>query len=220
MICDRGARTRRLPAALVAALQLCLVVLLVGACSGLPVSETGEPAPSVELAAPTQAPSGNPSGTTSDSDAEEESEEPVESDGEPAEDDDPADPASPTATGTPDVTLKVVVDPLGVDSPEAADARTTSRLSCRGKQALVGSDVPDPAAACAYALNPRGLTVTPTKGQRCTAIDGGNAVATVSGTVQGKKVTRSYSLRNGCELSQWQAAASLVGDAGDPNTVH
>ncbi|RKW70013.1 hypothetical protein [Galactobacter caseinivorans] len=221
------------------AFALAFLVLLVAACSGPPAADSSGAASTSAIAAPTQEPSGSPStGSPSAGGSEgqgegDTSDPPGEADpsgtGE-ASNTDPSEapePAPPTATGTPDISLRVVVDPFGPRNPEAKEARSTARLVCRGTQPLAGSDVPDPVAACAYALHPRGLMATPPKppprtparGQRCTEIYGGDSVATVSGTVQGKHVTRRYTLRNGCEMSQWEAASSLVGDAGDPHAM-
>lgn len=245
---DRGARTRRLPAAprLVraprqvrasrpfCAFALAFLVLLVVACSGPPSADSSGAASHSDVGAPTQAPSGLPSAGGSEgqgegdtSDPPGEADPPGTEEGSNADPSEAPEPAPPTATGTPDIRLSVVVDPFGPRNPEAKEARSTARLACRGTQPLAGSDVPDPAAACAYALHPRGLMATPPKppartparGQRCTEIYGGDSVATVSGTVQGKHVTRRYTLRNGCEMSQWEAASSLVGDAGDPHAM-
>lgn len=217
MTSHRGVRTRPQIAA------LALGLLLVSACSGAPEAGSHAGGPSMDVAAPTQAPAGlSPGSSGTDGD-----EEPSETDGagDPGEPGGPGGPGEPTqdpgptATGVPDITLTVVVDPLGAKHPEAEAARSTAHLFCRGTQALVGSDVPDPQAACAYAMHRRGLMAAPGTAQSCTEIYGGDAVATVTGTVRAKTVNRQYSLRNGCEMSTWEAAASLVGDPGDPHAM-
>lgn len=48
--------------------------------------------------------------------------------------------------------------------------------------------------------------------QACTQIFGGDATATVRGTLNGEPVDAEFSLTDGCEIARWEHASSLLGD--------
>lgn len=201
-------------------------VVLLGACSVPPEQRTGGSSAGQGAASPTSAPDadsemgfGGDDGSGDDASDEEDSEDEATNEATPSESGEDL-PAEPTATGTADTRLKIVLDPVAKDDPDSAAARTTSTLLCRGEEPLVGSDVPDPFVACVYVTGGRGLITSPAKNQACTQQYGGAATARVTGEVKGKKVDRSFALRNGCEIDAWKAAASLLGDPGDPSVMH
>ncbi|ALE06983.1 hypothetical protein AL755_18485 [Arthrobacter sp. ERGS1:01] len=106
---------------------------------------------------------------------------------------------------------------LTVSLKQAADATpVVYALICADGAPAPGSDLPTAAQACAaLRKSPQLLAqTTPPAGQLCTEQYGGPQQAVVSGTVDGTAVRASYSLRNGCEISAWNAVKDIVGAAG------
>lgn len=114
-------------------------------------------------------------------------------------------PPSPTpatvATAGPTAQLTIDVD-LG-----HGGTNTTWRLSC----GPAGGDHPDPVGAC-QALEVNGAAALPPvpKDLACTMIYGGPERATVTGTVNGQKVSSSFSRTNGCEINRWSQMVPLL----------
>lgn len=114
---------------------------------------------------------------------------------------DPTDPATPVAAE-----LTVVVDRTG------EGATTTWTLTCEP----AGGDHPDPEGACAAlaaAGGRAGLAPTPMN-QACTEQWGGPQTASVTGTVDGERVTARFDRTNGCEISRWETLEPLFGNTG------
>ena len=96
---------------------------------------------------------------------------------------------------------------LTIVTNNGADKVTTWTLNCDP----AGGTHPHPDKACA-ALADKGRTALPPvgKGMMCSQIFAGPQTATVSGTWEGKPVNASFSRRNGCEVSRWQAMDGLL----------
>lgn len=105
--------------------------------------------------------------------------------------------ASTRATGT-DLTVSVTV------KPGAKPREWTLRCD------PTGGDHPAAAKACA-ALSKAKSPFRPTPKKRmCTQIYGGPEKASISGTWHGMKVDASYSRKNGCEISRWNAIRTVL----------
>ena len=123
-------------------------------------------------------------------------------DGEPSA---PIDTPTPTpaaaVTAGPSAELTIVVDPGN------GGTTTTWRLSC----GPAGGNHPDPVGAC-QALEVNGATALPPvpKDRACTMIYGGPERATVTGTLDGKKVSSTFSRTNGCEMDRWSQLVPLL----------
>ena len=85
-------------------------------------------------------------------------------------------------------------------------------LVCQNGTPAAESQHPDAGTACT-ALKGNAAILSPTKAadQVCTQQYGGPQQATVSGVVDGKPVEASFSLRDGCEISAWNAAKDVLG---------
>jgi hypothetical protein len=106
---------------------------------------------------------------------------------------------------------------LTVSLKQSADAApVVYTLVCADGVPAPESDLPTATEACtALAKNPLLLVrPTPPAGQLCTDQFGGPQQATVGGTVNGTPVETSYSLRDGCEISAWDAVKAILGSAG------
>jgi hypothetical protein len=75
----------------------------------------------------------------------------------------------------------------------------------------VGGSHPEADKACA-ALAAKGRTALPPvpKGMMCTQIFGGDQTAMIEGTWNGQPVSATFSRRNGCEISRWNALKGLL----------
>jgi hypothetical protein len=105
-----------------------------------------------------------------------------------SDDEQPAAPAS-------HADVVVTVDPDG----EGGRAAKEARLRC---------ETPDASAAC-RAIADGALEPTP-RGTACTQQFGGPHTATVTGTVEGRRVDAEFSRANGCEIARWQDAAPVL----------
>lgn len=117
----------------------------------------------------------------------------------------PSPSATPAATGTTDLTVTVTESP-------GAEPRLY-RLVATGATPDAASTVPDPAAALtALELNGEKIFFpAPAPPQNCTQQYGGPQVATVAGTFKGRKVSASFSMTDGCQITRWQALSPLFG---------
>ncbi|WP_342755754.1 SSI family serine proteinase inhibitor [Pseudarthrobacter sp. H3Y2-7] len=90
-------------------------------------------------------------------------------------------------------------------------------LTCRNGAPTDESQHPSAAKACeALKNNPEVLIPQPRgKDVVCTQQYGGPQTATVTGMVDGVPVDISFALRDGCEISQWNAAESILGPTTD-----
>jgi hypothetical protein len=81
----------------------------------------------------------------------------------------------------------------------------------------------DAAAACATVLQEQerliALSGPPPTDRVCTDIYGGPEVATIEGRVDGEPVDATVARNNGCGISDWDALAPLLGQAGGPEPV-
>ena len=102
---------------------------------------------------------------------------------------------------SPATDLRIVFWPQGRDG-EAVEASLTCEPA--------GGTHRDPAAACrALAARPDALEPVPPDAV-CTQIYGGPEEAEVSGTVSARRVSASFTKRNGCEIARWEALAPLL----------
>ena len=63
----------------------------------------------------------------------------------------------------------------------------------------------------AQGITPKDLAPTPGN-VACTEIYGGDATASIKGTIDGEPVDAEFSLQNGCEIDRWNTAAPLLGE--------
>jgi Subtilisin inhibitor-like len=112
------------------------------------------------------------------------------------EDDEEA--ASPPALA--DLTVTVDRDGDGAAQPKTATVRCERAGASDACQALadVGADAFEPVS---------GTTA-------CTEQYGGPQVATVKGTLRGKRVDARFSRENGCAIARWNAASRLLEAVG------
>lgn len=92
----------------------------------------------------------------------------------------------------------------------------TRTLTCNP----AGGSVADTRAACEQLARAGGLQAlrNPQKpGMACTQQYAGPAVATVTGTVQGRKVSATLRQNDGCHIAQWNALSSLLGSTAGGN---
>jgi Subtilisin inhibitor-like len=117
----------------------------------------------------------------------------------------------PPGPGRGDAELAIMVKPS--DSEPAVNYT----LKCRNGAPTNESHHPTAAKACeVLKKNPGVLTPQPRgKDVVCTQQYGGPQTATVTGVVDGVPVNISFALRDGCEISQWNAAESILGAAAD-----
>jgi hypothetical protein len=122
--------------------------------------------------------------------------------------------AAPAATAIPsDVALNLSV----TDSPGATPR--TATLRCRGPRAVAGGYLsPAPAEACRKARELEQFLLSPPPPNRmCTDIFGGEQTAEVSGFINGRRVQRGFSRRNGCGIADWNRMGLLLGSAVSPS---
>ena len=141
----------------------------------------------------------------------------------------PADPASPSASGSPSAAgtpgptaspsqpapASAAATSLTVDfMADGQNTTDTWTLQCDGAAPLPGSNVPDPAAACA-ALAEQGaaLFAEADRNAMCTQNIVGMQRAHVTGTVNGEAVDTSFALTDGCQISRWERLTGLLGPA-------
>ncbi|RNL49953.1 SSI family serine proteinase inhibitor [Arthrobacter oryzae] len=141
--------------------------------------------------------------------------------------------ASATATPSPDTeTTQPAPSPSGVPlpsgsgqghaelaimiKPSATGAPSNFTLVCQDGLPAAESNHPDAAVACgALKDNPAILSpAPPAKDQMCTQQYGGPQQATVTGVVDGYSVNATFSLSDGCEIANWNAAKAVLGSSG------
>lgn len=109
-----------------------------------------------------------------------------------------------------DIGLSIAVK-AGPEDPAKA-----TTLICNGSSPLPESSVSDPAAACAAVQKFGSAIFSPTVPNRqCTMQYGGPQTAQVTGTVKGQAVAKSFSLTDGCEISDWNSFAAVLGSPAD-----
>lgn len=113
----------------------------------------------------------------------------------------------PPGHGRGDAELAIMVKPTG------SEPAVNYTLTCRNGAPTDESQHPSAAKACqTLKNNPAVLIPQPrNKDVVCTQQYGGPQTATVTGVVDGAPVDISFSRRDGCEISQWKAAASILG---------
>lgn len=100
-----------------------------------------------------------------------------------------------------------------VVKPSDSEPAIHYTLTCKAGAPTDESQHPSAATACqALKNNPAVLIPQPrNKDVVCTQQYGGPQTATVTGVVDGVPVDMSFTRRDGCEISQWNAAASILG---------
>lgn len=100
-----------------------------------------------------------------------------------------------------------------VVKPSDSEPAIHYTLTCKGGVPTDESQHPSAAKACqALKNNPAVLIPQPrNKDVVCTQQYGGPQTATVTGVVDGVPADMSFTRRDGCEISQWNAAASILG---------
>ncbi len=100
--------------------------------------------------------------------------------------------------------------------PSETGAPANFTLVCQNGTPAAESQHPSAATACT-ALKNNAALLSPApraKDQSCTQQYGGPQQATVTGVVDGNPVEASFSLRDGCEISAWNAAKDILGSTG------
>lgn len=96
------------------------------------------------------------------------------------------------------------------------EAGKSYTLVCSNGAPAAESEHPTASAACsALKNNPAVVSPLPRKtDQACTQQYGGPQQATVTGIVDGRPIEAAFSLRDGCEIGQWNAAKDILGSTG------
>lgn len=119
--------------------------------------------------------------------------------------------AAPTAgPGAGNAELSIMVKPGGSGQP------ANYTLVCRDGVPAAESQHPSAAAACA-ALKASAALLSPAPrptDKACTQQYGGPQEATVTGSVDDRPVEAAFSLRDGCEIAQWNAAKDVLSSSG------
>lgn len=108
----------------------------------------------------------------------------------------------------------------GIPIPAGISCDRKLPATCRGEVACPSED-DEVAGVCAWLAGAgRDLLLGEVpKDEICTEIYGGREVATVTGTLEGRKVERTFSRTNGCEINRFDMAAPLwTGVAPPPST--
>jgi hypothetical protein len=100
--------------------------------------------------------------------------------------------------------------------PSETDPPRNYTLVCRGGVPSAESKHPMAEEACAAIKNNPSILNPSTKNtaQACTEQYGGPQQATVTGIVDEKPVEAVFARTNGCEISAWTAAQSVLGSTG------
>ena len=100
--------------------------------------------------------------------------------------------------------------------PSDTEPAVNYTLVCQGGVPSAESKHPAADAACiALKENPAVLTPSPKNtAQACTEQYGGPQKATVTGIVDETPVDVTFARTNGCEISAWNAAQSILGSSG------
>jgi hypothetical protein len=111
-----------------------------------------------------------------------------------------------------DVELRLSVTEIPGAAPR------TATLRCQGGRAVAGGYLADaPAEACRHARRlARFLLSEPDPDRVCTEIFGGPQTGEVTGVIDGRRVRRSFSRRNGCEIADWDRMGLLLDAAITP----
>ena len=121
----------------------------------------------------------------------------------------PAPPPSslPPGPGGGSAELTIVV------KPSESEPAIHYTLTCKGGAPTDESQHPTAAKACQTLKNNPALLIPQPRNKDvvCTQQYGGPQTATVTGVVDGVPVDMSFSRRDGCEISQWNGAASILG---------
>lgn len=125
----------------------------------------------------------------------------------------PGSPASPLRSGAGEGNANLTITVTPSDSQPAINYT----LICKDGIPTDKSKHPLPAKACqTLQNNPAVLTPRPrNKEVICTQQYGGPQTATVTGTVDGVPVDAWFARRDGCEISWWNAAGSILGPVGN-----
>lgn len=117
--------------------------------------------------------------------------------------------APPTA-GKGDAELSILVR---ASESAAPDSFT---LVCKDGTPAEGTQHPTPEAACAALKAEPGIVIRAPRPTDlvCTMQYGGPQTAMVSGAIDGRGFESAFSLKDGCEISAWNAARDVLGSTG------
>ncbi|WP_240721404.1 SSI family serine proteinase inhibitor [Pseudarthrobacter sp. NamE5] len=191
---DRSRSMRRMH---LQALALLLAAAVLPACS----PEQGGGTPTATTAAPTTSDTGSPAPSPGSPSPDAETTVPA-----PA----PEPSAAPSGPGQGNAELAISI------IPAEGEEEISYTLVCTDGVPAAESVHPDADAACAALKENAGLVspATPGTDQACTQQYGGPQKATVNGVVDGIPVEASFSRTDGCEISSWDAAKDVLGEAG------
>ncbi|MEE1621732.1 hypothetical protein ACQ7DA_11140 [Zafaria sp. J156] len=121
----------------------------------------------------------------------------------------PTSPAPGSSADAPDTDVTVDI------MPDGTDVGTSYRVVCSGGLPADGTDHPTAEDACSF-LAQSGLIVflrLPNQDQMCTQMILGPQTARAYGKIDGQNVDKTFSLTDGCKISEWESAEALLGRA-------
>jgi len=99
--------------------------------------------------------------------------------------------------------------------PSDTGAPSNFTLVCQNGVPAAESQHPNAAAACAALKNnPAIISPRTATARACTQQYGGPQQSIVTGVVDGRSVEANFSLRDGCEIADWNAAKDVLGATG------
>jgi len=95
-------------------------------------------------------------------------------------------------------------------APSESDVNAGT-LQCGTAESGTGFLASSAHAACqAVAKHPELLTEPPPQNRACTFIYGGPETSRVTGTLEGRRVDRTFNRADGCAISEWEQLKALV----------
>ncbi|MCY0904383.1 serine protease inhibitor [Arthrobacter sp. H14-L1] len=121
-------------------------------------------------------------------------------------------PSTGTGPGAGNAVLAITV------RPSDSDPAVHYTLTCTNGVSAPGNQLPTADAACVLIKNDPTLLDSGARksNQSCTQQYGGPQQATVTGILDQKSVSASFSRTDGCAIAAWNAAKDLFGAAGGP----
>jgi hypothetical protein len=116
-----------------------------------------------------------------------------------------------TACGDESKPSRTAATDLAIVASDGRGTTNSARVRCNGKPQADGFGGRNAADLCrAAARLERFLVSEPDPRRACTQIYGGPETARVSGTIDGSRVDRRFSRTDGCRISDWERAATLI----------
>ncbi len=128
--------------------------------------------------------------------------------------------ASPSPSASPNSSDSAIPDgtvDLKVSIKPKAEAEAKEYvLACSDNAVDSASTLPNAAGACTRVLElgTDFFLAKPDPNKMCTQQYGGPETAEVTGTINGQKISASFSQVDGCEIARWNAVQPIVGTGG------